>query len=427
MRMPTPEDTVFVVIAFEGPDPYAQAGGLGVRVAGLTRALAARGFPVHFFFVGDPARPDVEQDGNLTLYRWAQWISRHHPSGVYGGEWDKILDIQTSLPPFIREHIAAGVIGSGRRLVVMAEEWHTASTVIALSDHLHEHGLRRGTVMFWNANHRMGLHHVDFPRLGYVATLTTVSRFMKHLFWGYGIDPLVIPNGLDEAAYQPVEAADVARVRTVGGEPLLVKVGRFDPDKRWLMAVEAVAALKREGLAPRLVIRGGIEPHGAEVLGRARQLGLSVADVTVEGGPPDHATALAAIAGAPAADVVNLRFFLPASVLPVLYRAADAVLVNSGFEPFGLVGLEVMAAGGLAITGATGEDYAQPFVNGLVVQRDSAAELAQLVRYALDHPEDAERWRQQGQETARAYAWPRVVDQIRFQVGVAEALAGQAL
>ncbi|WP_449406498.1 glycosyltransferase, partial [Methylacidiphilum kamchatkense] len=139
------------------------------------------------------------------------------------------------------------------------------------------------------------------------------------------------------------------------------------------MALEAMARLKAEGLAPRLLMRGGMEPHGAEVMGRARALGLSVTEITLSG-TVDHHTALNTIAEAPAADIVHLRFFLPASILPVLYRAADAVLVNSGFEPFGLVGLEVMAAGGVAITGATGEDYAQPFVNSLVLQRDNPAE-----------------------------------------------------
>ena len=44
-----------------------------------------------------------------------------------------------------------------------------------------------------------------------------------------------------------------------------------------------------------------------------------------------------------------------------LFRVADAMLQNSGREPFGLVGLEVMAAGGLVFTGATGEESADLF------------------------------------------------------------------
>ena len=57
----TPDDLEFVFLSFEGPDqPYAQAGGLGVRVTHLTRALARHGFQTHLVFVGDPALPGGE-------------------------------------------------------------------------------------------------------------------------------------------------------------------------------------------------------------------------------------------------------------------------------------------------------------------------------------------------------------------------------
>jgi hypothetical protein len=48
------DNTVFVVLSFEGPDRYSLAGGLGVRVINLAETLAGEGVPVHFFFVGDP-------------------------------------------------------------------------------------------------------------------------------------------------------------------------------------------------------------------------------------------------------------------------------------------------------------------------------------------------------------------------------------
>ena len=83
----TPHDLEFVFLSFEGPDqPYAQAGGLGVRVAQLTRALAKHGFDTHLIFVGDPSLPGTEtrEDGRLHLHRWCQWISASHPEGAYG-------------------------------------------------------------------------------------------------------------------------------------------------------------------------------------------------------------------------------------------------------------------------------------------------------------------------------------------------------
>ena len=75
------ENTVFVILSFEGPDLYSMAGGLGVRVTNLSQSLADMGFPVHLFFIGDPGLPgeEVQHDGKLTLHRWCQWISRYYP------------------------------------------------------------------------------------------------------------------------------------------------------------------------------------------------------------------------------------------------------------------------------------------------------------------------------------------------------------
>ena len=52
-----PENTVFLLLSFEGPDPYSLAGGLGVRMSGLAQALADRGFDTHLVFYGDPFLP----------------------------------------------------------------------------------------------------------------------------------------------------------------------------------------------------------------------------------------------------------------------------------------------------------------------------------------------------------------------------------
>lgn len=414
-----PSNAEFVAIAFEGPDPYAQAGGLGVRMTGLTRALARRGFPVHFFFVGDPRLPGREQEGSLSLYRWGQWISRYHPEGVYAAEYEKKADLEHSLPFYVLDHIARPGISQGRRLVVLAEEWQTAPTATILSDILHQAGLRQNAVIFWNANHRIGIHQVDFARLGYVATLTTVSRFMRQLLHQYGINPVVIPNGIDAQWFEDIPREAVDRLRRLYSRPLLVKVGRFDPDKRWIMAIEAVAALKRQGMAPTLIMRGGVEPHGAEVFGRARALGLRVADVVMEGTPSRDDVLAFLERERVDADLIHLRLFVPRDLLSVLYRAADAVLVNSGFEPFGLVGLEVMASGGLAITGGTGEDYARSFVNGLVVNNDDPYLLAALVRFAIDRKGLRAAVAKEGMRTARSYQWDRVIDELLGQVTLA--------
>ncbi len=63
---------------------------------------------------------------------------------------------------------------------------------------------------------------------------------------------------------------------------VLAKIARWDPDKRWNMAIEATARLKARGLKTTLIARGGMEGYGEEVLYNARSLGLRVKDVTVQ-------------------------------------------------------------------------------------------------------------------------------------------------
>ena len=68
------------------------------------------------------------------------------------------------------------------------------------------------------------------------------------------------------------------------------------------------------------------------------------------------------------ADILHLRSTLGPESCRVLFRNSIAALANSGGEPFGLVGLETMAAGGVACTGSTGEDYVVPGQNALVLE-----------------------------------------------------------
>jgi len=110
------------------------------------------------------------------------------------------------------------------------------------------------------------------------------------------------------------------------------------------------------------------------------------------------------------ADVVFLDFFVDEKALRSLYAAADGVLANSEREPFGLVGLEVMASGGLAYVGRTGEDYAVPFGNAIVVQSDDPRELLTSYLMLRERPELARSIRTDGRATAKRFAWPRILE-----------------
>jgi len=399
------------VLSFEGPDPYSRAGGLATRVVGLAQTLADLGFETHLWFVGDPDAPGHEQWGGLRLHRWAQWVSHHHRGGVYDGEHGKCGELARSLPPHLLQEWIRPHVEAGGRVVVLAEEWHTVGAVLHLHVLLEEAGLRDRVALLWNANNTFGFEHVDWRQLATAAHVTTVSRYMKHRIRPLGVDPTVIPNGLPGDAFDPPDRAACHELRRrFRDRTVVVKMARFDPDKRWLAAVESVALMKRAGWSPLLLARGGVEAHGADVAAAIGSLGLRAVD---RAWPDDGATGLLrALHDVEHVDVVNLRTHVSHEARAVLLRGADAVLANSGHEPFGLVGLETMAVGGLACTGCTGEDYALPGRNALVLETDDPAEFVGMYRRLRARPEELRAIRREGRVTARRFAWPEVVGRI---------------
>src|SRR6266481_642155 len=394
-----PRGTVFVILSFEGPDVYSQAGGLGVRVKGLARTLAQVGYQTYLYFCGDPDLPGEEShdSGRLVYRRWCQWISARHRGGVYDGEEEKIRDWNSSLPPSLIDNFIAPAVASGRNVVVMGEEWHTSWSMNLLSESLYYRGLRDRVVILWNANNTFGFHRITWPALALAATITTVSRYMKFKVWERGINPIVIPNGIPRASIQDADPESVADLKA---------------------AASAAGYIKRHGKRVRLLMRGGREPHGGEVISHAQHQGLNVVNVNA----PGEAAGLSAIFRQyPQADVVNLTTFVSDPLLGVIYPACDAVLANSGHEPFGLVGLEVMAAGGLAVTGATGEDYADAYRNALVVETDETFELVTELNMIQQRPRLAAAIRRRGRVTARAYTWEKVIEQLLLRIEFAAA------
>ena len=292
---------------------------------------------------------------------------------------------------------------------MLFEDWQTADAAIGTALLLAVREMRTSASLFWNANNTYGFGAIDFPTLEQAATITTISRFMRAEMAKADVDPAIVPNGIAERWLKPVPPAEVRAMRTAFGErPTFVKVARFDVDKRWLWAVDAVAALRAMGMRPRLVMRGSRAAYADVIGARIRARGLSVERLALPAEAPvrDVADALARSA----ADVAFLDVFVSERALRALYTAADGVLANSEKEPFGLVGLEVMASGGIAYLGRTGEDYAVPYGNAVVVQTEDPRELATHLGVLRSQDDLTARIRSEGKATARRFAWPRILD-----------------
>ena len=403
----------FHLLSFEGPDAYSRAGGIASRITGLAQALAAHGCTTHLWFVGDPDLPGHELCDQLQLHRWGQWISRYHPAGVYDGEEAKRADYASSLPPFLLREVLLPHLQCGGTAVIMAEEWHTVDAVLHLDWLLRQAEVRSQVTILWNANNTFSFDRIHWERLAEAAIITTVSRYMKHLMQGLGVNALVIPNGLaaDDLIPPKRGAVQAFRKRT-SQRTVLSKVARWDPDKCWLLAIDTVGMMKSLGWQPLLIARGGVEAHGADVLTTAAARGLRVAErVMPHGGVGGLLHVLDSLHDV---DVVSLRSPLEPASRRVLLHGSAAVLANSKHEPFGLVGLETMAVGGVACTGCSGEDYAVPGRNALVLETTDPREFVELFGELRANPAHEHALRHAGRRTAEHYTWLQILQRHLF-------------
>src|SRR5258708_34684993 len=97
---------------------------------------------------------------------------------------------------------------------------------------------------------------------------------MKCTMWNAGPSPVVIRNGIPRSSIADADPAAVTALRAAAdADHLCFKIGRFDPDKRWLMAVSAMGYLKRRGQRVKLLMRGGRGAPGGRGVGDARRQG----------------------------------------------------------------------------------------------------------------------------------------------------------
>ncbi|MEO8696248.1 MAG: glycosyltransferase [Acidimicrobiales bacterium] len=141
----------------------------------------------------------------------------------------------------------------------------------------------------------------------------------------------VVPPGVDHAFFSPGNKAGARTALGLGAEPVLLFVGRIQPLKGAAVAVEAVARSRHRD-AKLLIVGGASGAEGDVEVQRVHALvdELGVRDRVVFIPPQPH------------------------HVLSTYYRAADAVLVPSRSESFGLVALEAAACGTPVVAAAVG-------------------------------------------------------------------------
>lgn len=236
---------------------------------------------------------------------------------------------------------------------------------------------------------------LDGERVGIAAAdriLVPTPGEADHLAHLYGADPdriRVVPPGVDPESFAAIDRAAALTALGVSGR-LVLFVGRLQSLKAADVAIRALAEARRA--APQatgdvtLAIVGG--PSGSDGPSYLEGLRRLAVDQGLE---------------------ERVRFLPPRPhhEMPALYSAADALLMPSRSESFGLAALEAQACGVPVVASAVGglRSVVSPGASGfLVLGHDPAAYAARLIQLLADRGL-ARRLSLGAREHARRFSW----------------------
>ncbi len=219
----------------------------------------------------------------------------------------------------------------------------------------------------------------------------------------YGADPgkvATIPPGVNLDLFRPIELAEARRKVGVPLEDrMLLFVGRIEPLKGIDTLLRAIAILRAgcpdDAPCLYLVIIGGDpqdEAHENAEMQRLQRMRieLGIEDVVTFLGARSHRT------------------------LPFYYSAAEAVVMPSHHESFGMVALEAMACGTPVIASEVGglAHLVRDGETGFHAEEQNSQQLAGKLSLVMDDPHLRRRLGEQAAAYARGFAWPRIADQL---------------
>lgn len=211
----------------------------------------------------------------------------------------------------------------------------------------------------------------------------------------------IIPPGVDLSHFYPIPADEAKEV--IGVPPddrLLLFVGRIEPLKGIDTLIEAIALMRQKGVFDKhplcLSVIGG-EPSLSPQTISAEMARLQSMRERYDLG-----------------DLVAFLGKRGQDTLPYYYSSADAVVVPSHYESFGMVALEAMACGTPVVASQVGglAFLVQDGETGYTVPVDDPQALAERLTRLIEDPALRDQMGKQAATIAREYAWEKIAARI---------------
>jgi D-inositol-3-phosphate glycosyltransferase len=372
-----------------------ETGGMNVYVRETARELARMGVQVDVFTRSqNPRIPRVVELGHgARVVHLPAGPEAPMPREAVHGHLERFVE---GIGAFAREAavrydlLHAHYWLSGVAGLALRERWE-----VPLVQMFHTLGRLKNSVAQRAAEVEPPLRIREEARLAAEADRIVAANVVEraHLVWYYGARAervAVIPCGVDTELFQPMDAAVAKDLLELPPGPLLLYVGRLEPIKGLETLLEAMTRLDA---AVRLLIIGGDqdEPengHAAHLRARVATLGLS-RRVHFLGAQPQE----------------RLRLF---------YAAADATVMPSYYESFGMVALEAMACGSPVVASRVGglTTTVQDGLTGHLVPDGDPAALAECLVRLLADREARARLGAQATRWAAEHRWPCVAEAV---------------
>ncbi|MDQ4143586.1 MAG: glycosyltransferase, partial [Actinomycetota bacterium] len=198
-----------------------------------------------------------------------------------------------------------------------------------------------------------------------------------------------IHPGVDHGLFHPGDRAQARRRLGLGAERMLLAVGRIQPLKGLDLAIRALDELVRAVDRPLVLtlVGGASGRSGEDELRRLRRLvdSLGLRDRVRFAGPQPH------------------------SSLPLFYRAADALVVCSYSESFGLAALEAHACGTPVVATPVGglSFIVRDGESGWLVDTRDAGTFSPKLRILLEDDDLRAAFAECAARSARRFSWDR--------------------
>jgi len=384
-------------------------GGMNVYVQMLTRRLGRLGVHVDVFTRSqDEHIPQVLHDlgyGNRVV---------HIPSGP-----EIPLpkhELAEYIPTFV-EGISSFVEKKGIKYdLIHSHYWMSGSAAILLKEKwqipvinmYHTLGLMKQRVAR-TPDEAEGLYRINGEREVLEKSDRIIAATMAELAqlqWLYQADPRmieIIPPGVDTSHFYPI-SMDEAKA-FVGIPPehrLLLYVGRIEPLKGIDTLIKSIALIRDKGILDRhccmvVSIIGGDIYDDQETISEEMSRLVNLCE--------EHGLV----------DLVTFLGSRKQETLPYFYSAAEAVIMPSHYESFGMVALEAMACGTPVVASEVGglAFLVKDGITGFHFPADDPTALSEKLIMLIEDEGLRDRMSHQATELAKDYGWGKIASQIR--------------